>query len=259
MFMSIASELIDEDHPPPAAMLATAEEEQKMFWKVKPSRSFLPFKLNLPLNVGPGPFDSVRARIRYVIHGTIMISINGSKSIVRCCRDIRIISALDPTTTLLPLERPLLSTEEHSLRYGGHKTLKVTAGLHRAVWVAGTAAYVDVNIINNTNRKVKSIKCKLRRHILAYKNTVALAENKSAGHLRVPNWIERKTLSHSELNIGSRWKGVKGSQLDVVTCEIEIPRNQSSVKMGRYFEVKYLIDIGVCTPAAYINHPRSLY
>ena len=104
-----------------------------------------------------------------------MISINGSKSLVRTCRDIRIISALDPTTALLPLERPLLSTEEHALRYGGHKTLKVTAGLHRAVWVAGTAAYVDVNIINNTNRKVKSIKCKLRRHILAYKNVCPCA------------------------------------------------------------------------------------
>lgn len=71
MFMNIASELIDEDHPPPAAMLATAEEETKMFWKVKPSRSFLPFKLSLPLNVGPGPFNSVRARIRYVIHGLV--------------------------------------------------------------------------------------------------------------------------------------------------------------------------------------------
>ena len=68
----------------------------------------------------------------------------------------------------------------------------------------------------------------------------------------MPSWIEKKTLSHSELNVGSRWRGVKGSQLDVVTCEIEIPRNQSSVKMGRYFEVKYLIDIGVCTPAAYV-------
>jgi hypothetical protein len=40
---------------------------------------------------------------------------------------------------------------------------------------------------------------------------------------------------------------VKGSQLDVVTCEIEIPRNQLSVKMGRYFEVKYLVDVAICT------------
>jgi len=91
--------------------------------------------------------------------------------------------------------------------------------------------------------------------LLTIAQTVALAENQNAGHLRVPSWIERKTLSHSELNIGSRWKGVKGSQLDVITCEIEIPRNQSTVKMGRYFEVKYLIDIAVCTPAAYVESP----
>jgi hypothetical protein len=79
---------------------------------------------------------------------------------------------------------------------------------------------------------------------------VPLSENRSAGHLRVPSWIERKTMSHSELNIGTRWRGVKGSQLDVITCEIDIPRNQLSVNMGRYFEVKYFVDIAVCTPAA---------
>jgi hypothetical protein len=99
-----------------------------------------------------------------------LISVNGHKSLVRCSRDIRIISALDPETALLPLEIPLLSTEEHALRFGGHRTLKVTAGLHRAVWVSGTAAYVDVNIINNTDRQIRCVKCKLRRHILAYKN-----------------------------------------------------------------------------------------
>lgn len=50
--------------------------------------------------------------------------------------------------------------------------------------------------------------------------------------------------------MGSRWKGVKESQLDVVTCEIDIPRNELTVKMGRFFEVKYLIDIAVCSFAA---------
>lgn len=68
----------------------------------------------------------------------------------------------------------------------------------------------------------------------------------------MPNWSEKKTLSHSELNIGTRWKGVKGSQLDVVTCEIDIPRNELSVRMGRFFEVKYFVDIAVCTRAAFV-------
>lgn len=99
-----------------------------------------------------------------------MIMVNGVKSIIRCCRDIRVISALDPERALLPLSTPLLSTEEGVLRWGGHDTLKVTAGLHRAVWVSGTVAYVDVNIVNNTRRRVNTIRLKLRRHILAYKN-----------------------------------------------------------------------------------------
>lgn len=226
-----------------------------------------------------------------------MIMVNGVKSIVRCCRDIRVISALDPERALLPLNIPLLATEEGPLRWGGHDTLKVTAGLHRAVWVSGTVAYVDVNIVNNTRRRVNTIRLKLRRHILAYKNVghfslssrcqellflffsffqtffvlflkkkkkktewnfcaqaVALAENKSAGHLRVPSWIERKTLAASEVNVGTRWRGVKGSQLDVMTCEIDIPRNQLSVKMGRFFEVKYCVDIAVCTRAACVPY-----
>lgn len=99
-----------------------------------------------------------------------MIMVNGIKSIIRCCRDIRVISALDPERALLPLDIPLLATEEGALRWGGHDTLKVTAGLHRAVWVSGAVAYVDVNIVNNTRRRVNTIRLKLRRHILAYKN-----------------------------------------------------------------------------------------
>lgn len=106
-----------------------------------------------------------------------MITVNGIKSIIRCCRDIRVISALDPEKALLPLETPLLATEEGALRWGGHDTLKVTAGLHRAVWVSGTAAYVDVNIVNNTRRRVNTIRLKLRRHILAYKNVGPVVRN----------------------------------------------------------------------------------
>ena len=74
-----------------------------------------------------------------------MILINGNKSIVRSCRDIRVISVLDPETALLPLEIPLPSTEEHKLRYGRDSALKVTAGLHRAVW-AGERRLTSMSI-----------------------------------------------------------------------------------------------------------------
>jgi len=63
--------------------------------------------------------------------------------------------------------------------------------------------------------------------------TVALADKTSAAHMRTPSWIERKTIAHSELNIGTRWRGVEGNQVDIVTCEIDIPRHQLSVEMSR--------------------------
>lgn len=60
---------------------------------------------------------------------------------------------------------------------------------------------------------------------------VALADKTSAAYMRTPSWIQRKTIAHSELNIGTRWRGVKGNQVDVVTCGIKFPRNQLSVEM----------------------------
>ena len=97
------------------------------------------------------------------------MSINGKKVVIRCCRDLRMISALDPEKALISLENPLMASEEQSLIWGGQKTLKLTAALQRAVWVSGTAAYVDVSIINNTSRRVRKLKVKLLRNIVAYK------------------------------------------------------------------------------------------
>lgn len=72
IFFNVATELIDNDHPPPATM--PIETENNIFWKVKPCRASVPFHISLPVKVGPGPFVSARARIRYVIHGLRSIS-----------------------------------------------------------------------------------------------------------------------------------------------------------------------------------------
>ena len=190
IFFNVATELIDSDHPPPATMLLPIDNENNVFWKVQPCRASIPFHIKLPLKVGPGPFVSARARTRYVIHGyflplqklaiinnfshrTVLMSVNGRKIVIRCCRDLRMISALDPERALISLDQPLQASEEQSLIWGGQKTLRLTAALQRAVWVSGTAAYVDVSIINNTSRRVRKLKVKLLRNIVAYK-TVSL-------------------------------------------------------------------------------------
>ena len=48
--------------------------------------------------------------------------------------------------------------------------VRVTAGLHRQVWVSGTSIYVDVHIANNSRKMVKKIELQLERDILCYKH-----------------------------------------------------------------------------------------
>jgi hypothetical protein len=50
------------------------------------------------------------------------------------------------------------------------EVVRVTAGLHRQVWVSGTSLYVDVHIANNSRKTVKKIELQLERDILSYKH-----------------------------------------------------------------------------------------
>jgi hypothetical protein len=48
--------------------------------------------------------------------------------------------------------------------------IRVTAGLHRQVWVSGTSIYADVHIANNSRKSIKKIEMQLERDILCYKH-----------------------------------------------------------------------------------------
>ena len=118
------------------------------------------------------------------------------------------------------------------------------------------------------------------RHVISFKNSIAQTAERSVGHIRAPSWLWRKTVSRSELNVGSRWRGLKGgaNEHQSFTCEIEIPHGELSIPQGkrflislvsnkflqnlkleyllkvselsatgRYFEVKYFIDVAAST------------
>ncbi|KAH0537797.1 hypothetical protein FGG08_005479 [Glutinoglossum americanum] len=192
IFLTLATELIDINHPPPATMLAPATERipSAQFWTLMPSTSMLPFRLNLPLNVGPGPFHSNRARIRYILCATALIKEAGKQSYVRCAQEINLVSAYDPFAYMTPqaaeralvsLPSPLTVSDEHVLRRGGGSdSVKVTAGIHRQVWVSGTTIFVDVFIANNSYKKVRTLTLELVRWIGGYKHVSSAIEGRRA-------------------------------------------------------------------------------
>jgi hypothetical protein len=97
IFLSLANELIDEGHPPPMSLIndPTVVSPAEPFWIMKSGSGEIPFRLNLPLNMGPPPYSSKHARIRYVICSTALIKVNGKQNIVRRSQDITVVTVFD--------------------------------------------------------------------------------------------------------------------------------------------------------------------
>ena len=97
IFRSLATELLDEAHPPPATMIGSDEPNAEATWRVVPSRSILPFHLNLPVIVGPPSHESKRVAIYYLLSVTIGANIAEKRVLVRKSQRISVLTVHDRT------------------------------------------------------------------------------------------------------------------------------------------------------------------
>jgi phenolic acid decarboxylase len=75
----------------------------------------------------------------------------------------------------MSLPSPLTASDEWiKTRDVTVEIVRVTAGLHRQVWVSGTSIYVDVHITNNSRKTIKKIELQLERDILCYKHVCSI-------------------------------------------------------------------------------------
>ena len=95
IYRSLAVELVDEEHAPPSTMIAASRALSDAFWQVKPSDAVLPFCLNLPVNMGPPPYSSKHANIKYILCATIAVKISGKQSFIRKSQEIAILTVHD--------------------------------------------------------------------------------------------------------------------------------------------------------------------
>ena len=95
VFRSLAIELIDDDHPPPNVMIAASRSLHDGFWEIAPSTTLIPFRLNLPVNMGPPPFKSKHAAIKYILCATVTLKILGNQIHIRKSQEIAILTAYD--------------------------------------------------------------------------------------------------------------------------------------------------------------------
>ncbi|PVH93212.1 hypothetical protein DM02DRAFT_243818 [Periconia macrospinosa] len=247
VFLNLATELIDEANPPPPNMVESREQigRDDPFWHLVPSITNIPFNMSLPLNVGPPPFHSKNARIRYTLCVSLLVRDHGKQYIVRASEDVTILSVYDPEKALMSLPSPLTASDEWvKPRDVSVEVVRITAGLHRQVWVSGTSIYVDVHIVNNSRKSIKKIELQLERDLLCYKHAAAATMEKSASQARIFDSNERSILGKSVIKQGTAgWHGVPPHQTHIRTCHLEVPRGHATVKCGKYFEVRYFLNV----------------
>ena len=110
---------------------------------VQAGQCFIPFEVQLPLDVGPGTFETKEAEIEYKIVASLTIE-NSRKfpegRLLRLSRKVMLYPCLDPSRALVPASAPIDAVEEGKIRFGGKSTLKVAARIHRPSWIAGQVA-----------------------------------------------------------------------------------------------------------------------
>jgi len=122
--------------------------------------------------------------------------------------------------------------------------IRLTAGLHRQVWVSGTSIFVDVHIANDARKILKKLELAVERDILCYRHAAAATLEQSAGQARIFQDREQTILSKAVLKPGTNgWIGVKPYTSLVRTCEVDIPRGHSTVRCGKFFEVRFFLNI----------------
>lgn len=246
IFLSLATELFDQERPPPASLVSTQVPTpgKELLWPLRPASVVIPFCMNLPLNIGPPPYASRQARIRYLLCATAYVRPAGKLAMIRQSFEIQMLTVFDPEKALSSLPTPLLATDQLSNPQGGRsQNIKLTAGLHRQTWVNGAMIFVDVHLMNNSSKTIKKIEIQLDKTTLWYSHAAAGTSEKSAPHLRLPKRSENEIVCTSSIKKSKEWKGVPPNTSEVRTCDLEVPRGHVTISTGRYFEVRYFLNV----------------
>lgn len=94
VFMHRSNSLVDPEHPPPLVM-RDGDLDSQTSWHLTPCRAALPFLIALSLEIGPPPFKSRHAQIRYLLCATMYIIDNGRPLCVRVSQQTSLLSVYD--------------------------------------------------------------------------------------------------------------------------------------------------------------------
>lgn len=251
MFRALSSDLIDAAHPPPASMAPDPGPDAG--WDVQPSNSTLPFRLDLPVVMGPPPYSSKKVGISYWLCTSAEFKISGKRYFVRQSREVTVLTVHDrmcltfqtlnvlwltqvaAEKALVNLSSPLLAVDEMPMsKQYSTRTVRLTAGLHRQTWISGYLIFVDMHIDNKSSKDVKKIELQLEKTTLFHDYPAPATKAGSADVLRLPDHRQTEIVVRKDLVDG--FQGVHSMSQDFRTCQLELPTGLVSIETGVYFQ-----------------------
>ncbi|KAL8643669.1 MAG: hypothetical protein Q9226_008200 [Calogaya cf. arnoldii] len=242
MFRCLMTDLIDQAHPPPVDMAPPDQPVSDRLWEVKASTNVFPFRLDLPVMLGPPPYKSRKNTITYLVSVLVEAKLGGKRSYVRESEEVTVLTVHDPEKALLNLPNPLVVTEEVQTSHRGSlETVELTAGVHRQTWISGYPLFVDVRIGNRGSKVVKKIELQLERLTFVYAHAAPSEEHGLGDTLRLPDRCEKEVI----LKVSCQTWQVQPQSCDLKTCSLSIPPGLVSVDAGRFFGVRFFLNIRV--------------
>ncbi|KAL9630189.1 MAG: hypothetical protein Q9204_004846 [Flavoplaca sp. TL-2023a] len=242
MFRCLMTDLIDEAHPPPVDMAPPDQPISDRLWEVKPSNTLLPFRLDLPIMLGPPPYRSRKNSITYLVSVLVEAKMGGKRGYVRESGEVTILTVHDPEKALLNLPIPLVVTDEVQTSHRGSlDSVELTAGVHRQTWISGYPLFVDVRIDNRGSRFVKKVELQLERMTFIYAHAAPSEEQGLGDTLRLPDRCEKEVI----LKVSNHAWQVQPQSSDLKTCSLSVPPGLVSVDAGRFFGVRFFLNVRI--------------
>lgn len=175
---------------------------------------------------------------------TFVLKLGDKKAVASQISEVCIHTVFDPYKALASLPAPLVATEALQLATSpGPQSVKVSAGLHRQIWVSGNSIFVDIHIVNKSDRCLKKLEVELQRSLLWYDHAAAGTGRENADHLRIHKRQDCATVNTAVIKRSKSWHGILPHSSEVRTCQIDVPRGQVTVSTGRFFEVRYFLNL----------------
>jgi hypothetical protein len=154
------------------------------------------------------------------------------------------LTVYDPEKALASLPSPVLASDLISFSSGTEvQRVELTAGLHRQTWVNGAMVFVDIHVANKGPKTIKKIEIQRVKTILWYSHLAAGTSGKIANHLRLPKRTDKELVSTSTLRQSRDWRGILPNCSDTRTCDISVPHGLVTISTGRFFEVRYFLNV----------------